>query len=312
MKLSEPWLALVIGNTRLHWGYFYQESFLGGWHTPHLTEAIAAQLQQARFTAEAWECITEWETAYTDAERASLPRVPLGSADIWVASAVPAQAELWQQPHRMANIVVRSHIPLSDMYSTLGIDRAINLLGAGSTVGWPVLVIDAGTAITLTAGVDSSFDGGAILPGLRLQQAALAQKTASLSAFVSDAGADWEGRSLPARWATDSVGAIASGLIYGITATVADYLADWWQQFPAGEVILTGGDAPQLHRYLQKRYSGRKEAPKQKGFSQKGFSQKNSSQERAMQKRTPEIDSRVQVNRDLMFYGMQVYRKRLL
>ncbi|MEL7356988.1 MAG: pantothenate kinase [Cyanobacteria bacterium J06560_6] len=289
MKRSEPWLALVIGNTRLHWGYFDQAGLLGSWHTPHLTEAIAASLQQAHFTAEGWESLTDWSGPYTETERAALPQAPLSPENIWVASAVPAQSNLWKQPHRMASIVTRSHIPLSGMYPTLGIDRAINLLGAGELVGYPVLVIDAGTAITLTAGVAKSVYGGAILPGLRLQTESLAQKTASLQALIPSFDADPNAAPvLPTRWAKDTEGAIASGLIYSLTATLTDYILSWWQQFPAGQVVLTGGDAPQLHSYLIQ-------------------------QENSENKRTPEIVSRVQVNSDLMFYGMQVYcRERML
>ena len=288
MKRSEPWLALVIGNTRLHWGYFCQNRFVGSWHTLHLTEAIAAHLHQAHFTANGWESLIDWAEPYTETERAALPQQALSPENIWVASAVPAQTDLWKRPHRMARIVERSHIPLSGIYPTLGIDRAINLLGAGELVGYPVLVIDAGTAVTLTAGVEKSVYGGAILPGLRLQQEALAQKTASLASFIPAFEANEDATvALPPRWAQDTEGAIASGLIYSLTATLADYILSWWQQFSIGQVILTGGDAPQLYSYL---------------------TQHNTAQHKNT-KRTPEMSSGVQVDSDLMFYGMQAYRR---
>ncbi len=33
------WIALVIGNSRWHWGAFEGDRWLGSWHTLHLTEA---------------------------------------------------------------------------------------------------------------------------------------------------------------------------------------------------------------------------------------------------------------------------------
>ena len=43
------------------------------------------------------------------------------------------------------------------MYPTLGIDRALALYSAGSTFRFPVLVIDAGTALRFT-GADSHLN----------------------------------------------------------------------------------------------------------------------------------------------------------
>lgn len=309
-KRSYHWLALIIGNTRLHWGYFYQKRLVGTWHTPHLTAAIAAHLIKSQFQATAWQNhsshatphIRAWTNQITCAKTAHFPKSPVLLHDLWIASAVPDQAQLWEGLGDAMHIVVRSHIPIAELYETIGIDRAITLLGAGATTGWPCLVIDGGTALTFTAAKASrseqgEFYGGAILPGLRLQREALSQKTAVLADFVKQRQPEKvslsevslpEASSLeeepekrpvkkPERWAKDSVSAIASGLHYSLTATLIDYLQDWWQQFPQGTVLMTGGDAPLLHRYLQQR--------------------------------TPEIASRVQVNSSLMFYGMQAYRQ---
>ncbi len=312
-QLSESWLALVIGNTRLHWGYFHQGRFCGDWHTPHLTADIAIRLQRSGFHSEAWQSETAGIGALTLSELSALPTEALPSlSNLWIASVVPTQSALWLRDQKSARasaqlsaqlvepsarsvepfaqlvepsaqLVERSHIPLSNLYPTLGIDRAINLLGAGKLAGWPTLVIDAGTAITLTAGVDQSVYGGAILPGMRLQGEALAQKTAVLGDFVPVvpvAGSQSSNIALPNRWAVDTEGAIASGLVYSVTATLVDYLSTWWQQFPAGTAFLTGGDALLIQQYLQQR--------------------------------TPEISSRVRVNHNLMFYGMNAYRLGLI
>ncbi len=282
--MSQLWLALVIGNTRLHWGAFLGETLVKVWNTTHLTSEVVNQLRARGFEAAAWQAIAD-----------SIPKdnaFPTESISaLWIASAVPTQLALWLGDTSSTDtsskvpieVVVRSHIPLSNFYPTLGLDRAINLLGAGSTIGWPVLVIDAGTALTFTAGAQNTVYGGAILPGIRIQGQALSQGTAALAGAVdlsqsklAKAVDDLE-YLLSERWATDTVGAIASGLIYSTTAVITDYLTDWWQRFPEGKAVITGGDAPLLHALLQKR--------------------------------TPAIAARVQRDSYLMFWGMQAYRK---
>ncbi|MEO0768174.1 MAG: type III pantothenate kinase [Cyanobacteria bacterium J06649_4] len=297
-ETARAWLALVIGNTRLHWGYFDRSRLLGTWHTPHLTSKDVERLTKANFQLDAWSQIAA--RTMDDVNHVLTAKLPI--ADVWMASVVPAQAELWtnrsQTNQSLAvETVLRSHIPINGLYPTLGIDRAVTLLGAGETLGWPILVIDAGTALTFTAGIISSehgrdslntpahrvtLKGGAILPGLRLQAAALGQGTAALSSFAQNfTTTDLVSRNaLPARWALDSVGAITSGITYSLLSTLVDYLGDWWEQYPTGYAVLTGGDAPFLHRGLTQR--------------------------------TPEIASRVQVNQVIMFYGVQAYREHRL
>ena len=288
---ADRWIALVIGNTRLHWGFFDCGYLKGVWHTPHLTGEMAHRLISHRLMAKSWQDIAELTF---DSAQSQLPEQPIAPSSIWMASVVSKQSKLWVlQSQAAVHIVLRSRIPLSGLYPTLGIDRAINLLGAGSAADWPVLVIDAGTALTLTAGVQTSgvdkaargsVYGGAILPGLRLQRRALASETSALSG-ASDVDKIFsdglrQQMLMPRRWANDTSGAIASGISHSMVATITDYLVDWWRRFPTGHVILTGGDGPLLHTWLQKR--------------------------------TPEIASRVQVDSCLMFRGMQVYRSALI
>jgi len=198
--------------------------------------------------------------------------------ELWLASVVPNQTRLWDQIVPDVRIVRRSHIPLKNIYPTFGIDRAVNLVGAKQALGLPTLIIDSGTALTLTAGANDSVYGGAILPGLRLQIESLGQQTARLNSLLPAEIAT--AQKLPERWANDSEGAIASGIAYGLTSTCIDYIIDWWRQFPTGSVVLTGGDGSLIYQYIKQR--------------------------------TPEIASRVLVDSDLMFKGMQVYRRLIL
>lgn len=217
---TDPWLALAIGNSRLHWGLFDQWELQQTWDIPHLPDRATGQ--------------------------AFLTQIGLPDAELWIASVVPAQTALWH-PHSPAHLLTLGQVPLQQTYPTLGIDRAVALWGAISTLGSPVLVIDGGTALTFT-GADEThcLRGGAILPGLRLQFQSLDRATAALP-FLQKAGLE----GLPDRWATSTERAIASGVIYGLLATLESFIRDWHRTFPQSPVVLTGGDGEFLRDCLR-------------------------------------------------------------
>ncbi len=166
-----------------------------------------------------------------------------------VTSVVPQQLRLWRD-RLPADVIELDDVPLQKLYPTLGVDRALAALGAGTQYGFPVLAIDGGTALTLT-GVDGtrSFVGGAILPGLRSQLTTLGQKTAALPTI--DLSIDLSGQTaLPPRWASDTPTAIRSGIVYTVLAGLRDFIETWWQQYPRSAVVLTGGDGEILRRGL--------------------------------------------------------------
>jgi len=293
---TDDWLALVIGNTRLHWGAFRAGQLASVWHTPHLARDWVARIQSSGFDAEVWKRVPglSYSAVPKDLAPKDLAPKDLQSLhqpqSLWLASVVPEQTALWanrraadsdERQRASTYVVERSQIPLQNIYPTLGIDRAINLLGAGHTVGWPVLVVDAGTALTFTAGVAQSVVGGAILPGMQMQAQGLSQRTAALPAEANwlsgqnFSNTAWP-QKLPNRWAMTTPDAIASGLIYGTLSSLQDYLSDWWQQYPEGKAVLTGGDGLALQALWQQK--------------------------------TPEMASRVSVDSHLMFAGMQRYR----
>ncbi len=253
---------------------------MGVWHTSHLSKSTVDQVSEQPYPQSAWRII---DGLVSEQRASACPQNVSLSIDLWIASVVPAQTELWQQVVPNSQVVLRSHIPLKNIYPTLGIDRAINLLGAKQTLNWPILVIDSGTALTFTAGVADSVYGGAILPGMRLQLQSLGQQAAELGSVLGalmptlSTGTQPGQSQLPERWASNTDGAIASGIAYSFVSTCVDYISDWWQQFPTGAVVFTGGDGPLLYQYLQQR--------------------------------TPEVASRVLVDGDLMFRGMQAYRR---
>jgi len=211
MDKKEIWLGLMIGNSRLHWGYFTGDTLNHAWDTNHL-----------------------------------LPLLPYDrTPPLYIASVVPSQTALWQD-NLDVQLLTLDQVPLLGVYPTLGIDRALAVWGAGETWGFPVLVIDAGTALTFTgADAQRCLVGGAILPGLGLQLKMLSQKTADVLPQLPPSMV------LPPRFALSTSEAIYSGVIYTLVAGIKDFVQGWWQDFPTGVVAITGGDRELLFTYLQ-------------------------------------------------------------
>jgi type III pantothenate kinase len=207
--MADLWTALVIGNSRLHWAEFSGDRLQKTWDTPHVNQ-----------------------------DQTQLP------PELWIASVVPSQNQFWQA-HPHAHFISLEQVPLQGMYSTFGIDRALAVWGAIQTVGSPVLVIDAGTALTFTGADRDRLIGGAILPGLKLQFQSLAQGTAALPVVPLCSVP------LPPRWVLDTETAIASGILHTVIAGLQSFIHDWRQTYPTSAVVLTGGDGDRLHAYLQ-------------------------------------------------------------
>lgn len=211
------WLALICGNSRLHWALFDTEKIIQVWDSPHFVSSsqIGEYLSAQGFD--------------------SLP--------LYVASVVPSQTQL-TLTYPKTRVISLADIPLLGVYPTLGIDRALALWGCAHYYGAPCLVIDAGTALTLTGiNGDHILVGGAILPGLGLQLKSLGSKTAALPDISLP-------EKMPPRWANNTPDAISSGVIYTILAGIKDFILDWDSQFPHTQIVITGGDGKQLLTYL--------------------------------------------------------------
>lgn len=218
----EKWLGLMIGNSRLHWAYFQGKELRKTWNT----------LQA--------DTVTELETVLDDELYGLLQsRIPL-----YVASVVPSATKIYLSLPQTIIIDYKT-IPLQNIYENMGCDRILALWGGGNHYGFPCLVIDSGTALTFS-GADENhcFQGGAIMPGVRLQLQSLFLNTAALPEV------EIIGEITP-RWATNTPSAISSGVIYTIIAGIKDFAQDWLNQYPHSRVILTGGDAILLASYIK-------------------------------------------------------------
>lgn len=223
MTFLDDWIALAIGNSRLHWGRFRGSRLESVLDTPHLTVPLSIENLP--------EIIPDLLTEVTSRE-----------PPLRIASVVPRQTELCAG-YPGARVITLADIPLEDLYPTLGIDRALTVLGAGERYGFPCLAIDAGTALTFT-GVDAGrrLVGGAILPGLGLQFRSLGERTANLPDLELPG-------ELPPLWAKNTREAIESGIIHTTLAGIERFIEDWWKRYPDSSIVLSGGDADRLERY---------------------------------------------------------------
>jgi type III pantothenate kinase len=212
--VNQPWFALSIGNSRLHWAKFEDNVLVEAWDSPHLTQ------------------IPEWDT----------------EAELWIASVVSAQSQFWKT-YQTVQWIELNQVNLGATYPTLGLDRALALSGAIARYGAPVLVIDCGTALTFTGSdARSQLVGGAILPGLKLQFQALGQSTAALPQLEPHTLS-----AAPDRWARTTDTAIQSGILYTVLAGIRSFITDWHKQMGQSAIVLTGGDAPLLYPLLRDR-----------------------------------------------------------
>lgn len=208
------WLAIAIGNTHVK----------------------AAVFQEA-------ECITEYTCQHLDLPDLEVNLSQWSYSWIAIASVVPTLITPWHDLPQ-TQIIRIGMVPIHGLYSTMGVDRALAVWGAGLTYGYPVLVIDAGTAMTLT-GIDAnqSLVGGAILPGLSTQLRSLTHNTATLPEVDLPT-------QMPQRWATDTETAMQSGVIYSAIAGLQAFIQNWLLAFPDSKIVITGGDSSRICPYL--------------------------------------------------------------
>ncbi len=130
-------------------------------------------------------------------------------------------------------------IPIKNAYKskeTLGYDRLASAIGASAM--FPdenVLVIDAGTAITLDIVSENTYRGGAIAPGLQMRFDALHQFTKRLPGLTYD-----NNFNCPGQTTRES---ILCGCIEGIRNEVLGTIATYRKEYSGLKTVITGGDA---------------------------------------------------------------------
>lgn len=126
----------------------------------------------------------------------------------------------------------------------LGVDRWLAMLGARAVVSGAVLVVDAGTAMTIDGiRADGGHLGGYIVPGYAMQLAALDTQTAAVGRSSQVPGAGF-GRNTGT--------AVAHGVLLGLAALIDRAQVELEQAVKdTCTVVLTGGDAAVIAPFLK-------------------------------------------------------------
>ena len=151
------------------------------------------------------------------------------------------------RPNDQFKILTRLHIPLKvnvDFPEKVGIDRLLAAFAATEKFGdSPMLIIDAGTAITVDVVQDQTFYGGAILPGLAILSETYPKISGKLP-LVSVADSFLKTQPLyPGKNTED---AILNGLYWGTIGAIRQFYEMRFPQRENARLILTGGDAEYL------------------------------------------------------------------
>jgi len=142
-----------------------------------------------------------------------------------------------------------SDFPIVNDYRTphtLGTDRIVSVVAAcNQSPGLPVLVVDAGTAITYDfADASGHYKGGAISPGIRMRLQALHTFTAKLPLELPVIETPWLGDSTKT--------SILSGVIHGARAEVEGKINGYKQRYgKETQIYITGGDAIFFENHLK-------------------------------------------------------------
>lgn len=176
--MKEDWIGVDLGNTRAKAWCFYADGRERRFSVPVADADWAEKLLKWRRHVVLPETGHStgilWWVASVNREGVSQLQTMLGNAS------VTAQDRL--------RLLTHTDVPLPTSLENpelVGIDRLLAAWAAWQALHAPLLVVDAGTAITIDwVDAEPRFRGGAILPGFEMQLAALADGTSGLKNAV--------------------------------------------------------------------------------------------------------------------------------
>jgi len=140
-------------------------------------------------------------------------------------------------------------VPIKNLYlkpKQLGQDRLINAYAAATIYGYPVIVVDFGTAVTFNViSKNKEYLGGMIFPGLQISLDALAKRTALLPKIKLNNPREFIGR--------DTKSSMLGGIVYGFAA-LTDKLSEKIKAKIGKKtnVVGTGGDIQLIGKYCKR------------------------------------------------------------
>lgn len=221
-------LVVNVGNTRIALG-----TFVGGElrHVSRLSLQHPADWRAA--IEQGWQPIAGREGAAVAGACVNPPVVE--SLEHAAAEATGGQRIQWAG--KDIDLPIRN---ATDRPEETGVDRLLNVAAAYEQLGKSCVVVDAGTAVTVSCcDDDGAFVGGAIAPGATMQLEALAARTAKLPRVSLAVPEGNVGRSAEQ--------AIRHGVFHGVRGMVKEVVENFATDLGRWpEVIATGGDAAAL------------------------------------------------------------------
>lgn len=250
-------LAVDVGNSRLKFGVFVGATLcdtqapdqtlpIAPAPLPEPTNSLGASIDEVESGA-----LTEW-----------LDRLALGPVRVVVGSVSSSSADRltpcligWlaarNEPFKVESLLSEKMPIRTDVANPagVGVDRlaaaiAANSLRRGDT---PAIVVDVGTAITVDLiSPDGVFQGGAILPGVRMAARALHEQTDALPDCDLS-----ELEESPEAIGKDTLPALQAGLFWGAVGAVRELIDRQRDSLTSPpQVFLTGGAAPSVARLI--------------------------------------------------------------
>ncbi len=227
-------LAVDIGNTNIHIGFWDGEKWLHSWR---------ARTEPGKM-ADEYAVLLRSFLAGDDISAAQVTGVAIGSVvpsltDVWVE----LTRDHFKQEPLVVNHLTRTGVRIDiDRPEQAGADRIINAAAVVALYGAPAIVIDFGTATTFdVVSRAGAYCGGAIAPGITLAHDALVAHAARLHKIDLKPPAHAIG--------TNTVSAMQSGIFLGYVGLVEGLVRRIKREMddPDVQVIATGGLAVLFH-----------------------------------------------------------------
>lgn len=130
----------------------------------------------------------------------------------------------------------------SDIHTQMGADIVACSVAAIAKYPSPVIVIDMGTAVTMSYLLGNTYEGCVIMPGIRVAVDALSERAAELPHISIEPPASIFGH--------NTVDAMRAGVVYGNACMLDGMIGRLEAQAkPAATVVATGGTAPEILKH---------------------------------------------------------------
>lgn len=133
----------------------------------------------------------------------------------------------------------------SDIHTQMGTDIVAYSVGAAAKYPTPLIVVEMGTAITMSVLLDNVYEGCVIMPGVRVALDALSDRAAELPHISIQAP--------PSILGHNTVDAMRAGVVYG-NASMVDGMIERLEaaSAPAATVVGTGLAAPEILKHCKR------------------------------------------------------------